>query len=64
MTAPARPGFEPGSWGPECCADCGGGLPRGLVKLGRDKHVDCDEARAAWRSLNEAGRAPITSRNR
>lgn len=45
-------------WGPELCGGCGGPLPRGLVKLGRTSHVNCGEAREAWKALNAKGKAP------
>lgn len=46
------------AWGPQACARCTGPLPRGLVLLERDAHVDCDEARAAYAALSAAGKAP------
>lgn len=48
------------AWGPERCADpaCAGPLPRGLITLGRTRHVDCAEARAAWQDLAAAGKTP------
>ena len=51
-------------WGPQTCQrdGCGGALPPGLVFLGKDRHVDCEEARKAWEALREAGRAPAIRR--
>lgn len=51
-------------WGPQACvADgCGGALPQGLIRLGRERHVDCGEAREAWKALHAKGKAPATRR--
>lgn len=46
------------AWGPATCTGCAGPLPRGLVLLERDRHVNCEEARAAWQALAAAGKAP------
>lgn len=53
----------PAVWGPERCsrAGCDGPLPRGLVLLERTEHIDCREAREAWKHLNALGKAPATA---
>lgn len=45
-------------WGPQTCTRCSGALPQGLILLGRDAHIDCEEAREAWKALNAKGKAP------
>lgn len=51
-------------WGPQTCVrdGCGGALPQGLILLERDRHVDCGEAREAWKALSAKGKAPAIRR--
>lgn len=58
MTATAAEITDEAYWGPETCTNCNGALPQGLILLGRTAHIDCEEAREAWKALSAKGKAP------